>query len=161
MPISVTEKINIQSSPSEISDYMFDPANDTTWIGGVVQVKNLTSDKLDIGSEIHRIANFLGKDIDYILMINRLEKGKYLGMESTKSPFPMKMNYIIEQGVPPGPNGEESYSVVKIRIEADAKGYLMFVDRLLTLMVSRNMRGDLRRLKSILEGREFDEEYID
>jgi len=140
---------------------MFNPANDTTWIDGVVQVKNLTSDKLDVGSEIHRIAHFLGKDIDYILMINRLEKGKYLGMESTKSPFPIKIYYIIEPGEAPGPDGEENFSVVKITIEADAKGYLMFVDRLLSLMVSRNMRGDLRRLKSIMEGRDYDEENID
>ena len=137
---------------------MFDPKNDKTWLGGVIEVKSVSSDEIQEGTEIHRIAHFLGKNIDYILKVEKLIKGKLLFTETTTSPFPMKVEYLVEdvadkltpEGLP--------YSVVSIKIEGESKGYLMFIDRLLALMVSHNVKGDLQKLKRIMENSEEDDD---
>ena len=151
MAINVTERININCPAESIAEFMFDPKNDKQWLGGVIEVKSVSTATIEEGTEIHRVAHFLGKDIDYVLEVNKIIKGKLLSTVSTKSPFPMKIEYLVEyiegnlseEGLP--------YSTVSIKIEGKAKGYLMFVDRLLALMVSHNVRGDLLKLKQILE----------
>jgi hypothetical protein len=147
MAINVTERVLVDGTQESISDFMFNPQNDTVWIGGILEVKSIT--------KIHRIAHFMGKDVDYILEITKLEPGKELSMKSIKSPFPMEVSYLIEPNdeIQPEPD-ENPGCFVKIRIRGKSKGYFMFIDRLLSLMVSHNIRGDLRSLKEILEGKE-------
>lgn len=159
MAINVTERINIDCPAETIAEFMFDPQNDMQWLGGVIEVKNVSTSIIEVGTEIHRIAHFLGKDIDYILVVKKIIKGKLLSTESTKSPFPMKVDYLVEDVE--GKQSEEGlpYSVVSIKIEGQSKGYLMFVDRLLALMVSHNVKGDLMKLKQILEKTEEQDTY--
>ena len=132
MPINVIEKIHINGSEDQIASYMFDPQNDPTWISGVMEVKSVSDSPVKEGTEIHRIAHFLGKDVDYILKVNKLQKDSLLSMESIKGPV----------------------CTVKVQISGESKGYFMFIDRLLSLMVSENVKGDLRKLKDIFEGEE-------
>ena len=158
MAIEVIEKINISGSEDHIASYMFDPTNDTNWISGVMEVKNVTELPLREGTEIHRIAHFLGKDVDYILRVNKFEKANLLSMESVKGPFPMQVTYSIEQNIPDNNEGNPKTCSVKIQISGESKGYFMFIDRLLSLMVSQNVKGDLRKLKNIIEGEEEGED---
>ena len=120
MAINVTERININCPAEAISEFMFDPKNDTQWLGGVIEIKSVSTDAINEGTEIHRIAHFLGKDIDYILVVKKIIKGKQLSTESIKSPFPMKVDYLVEDVE--GKQSEEGlpYSIVSIKIEGQS-----------------------------------------
>jgi len=156
MAIKITEKIQIFGSEDLIASYMFNPQKDPTWISGIQEIKSVSHLPIEEGTEIHRIAHFLGKDIDYILKVTKLEKDRLLSMDSVKGPFPMKVNYIIDPSVESSEDGNPS-CLVSIDISGESKGYFMFIDRLLSLMVSQNVKGDLQTLKKIIEGDSDDE----
>lgn len=154
MAINVTERIHINSNPEAIAGFMFNPLNDPSWISGIKEIRNISSSPIASGTEVHRIAHFLGKDVDYILKIDELKNNTSLSMESIKGPFPMKVRYEIEPGELKEPEDDEPYCIVRIQIKGESKGYFMFIDRLLSIMVSSNIRGDLQTLKSIMEDEE-------
>ena len=151
MAINVTERINILRPAEDIAMFMFNPKNDTDWLGGVIEVKSVSNETVMEGTEIHRVAHFLGKDIDYVLKVNKLIEGKLLSTESTVSPFPMKVEYKVEDVDDKLTPEGQPFSLVSIKIEGESKGYLMFIDRLLALMLSHNVKGDLQKLKQIME----------
>ena len=48
---------------------------------------------------------------------------------------------------------DKNKSIVQITLVGSSEGFLMFLDRISTIMVSQNLKGDLRRLKDMIEGR--------
>jgi len=157
MAIKVIEKIQIFGSDELIASYMFNPQKDPSWISGILEVKNISKMPVEEGTEIHRIAHFMGRDVDYILKVTKLEKDRVMSMDSIKGPFPMNVDYIIDPN--PDQKSEEANPscTVRIHVSGESKGYFMFIDRLLSILVSQNVKGDLQTLKNIIEG-EVEEE---
>lgn len=152
MSINVIETMKISASQKRVAAFMFNPENDMQWIGGIKEVRDIPKPPVTVGSRIHRVATFLGKEIDYILEVNDFEENHFLGMEAVKSPFPMKVSYQVDAE-------NESSCVVRIQLEGSTKGFFMFMDRLSTIMVGETLKGDLRRLKEIME--RSDEEKVE
>ena len=69
MAINISEKIHINSPAPQVAAYMFDPQNDSHWIGGILEIKSVSTPVIEQGTEIHRVAHFLGKDVDYVLKV--------------------------------------------------------------------------------------------
>jgi len=145
MAISVIETMKINASQKQVATFMFNPENDVQWIGGIKEVRDISNLPVTVGSRIHRVATFLGKEIDYILEVNDFEENHFLGMEAVKSPFPMKVSYQVDVK-------NETSCVVRIQLEGSTKGFFMFMDRLSTIMVGETLKGDLSRLREIMEG---------
>ncbi len=150
MAISVIEKIEIDAIPADVAKIMFDPNNDIRWMGGIHEVRKIDSLPLKEGSTVHRIAGFAGKKIDYILEVVRVIPDHLLEFETTKSPFPMNIIYQIS-------DFENNKSLAQITLKGSSKGFLMFLDRLSTIMVSQNLKGDLRHLRDMVEGKTWQE----
>ncbi len=146
MAISVIEKIEIDATPAEVAKIMFDPNNDIRWMGGIHEVREINGLPLKQGSTVHRISGFAGKKVDYILKVIKIIPDQFVEFETTKSPFPMNIIYEIS-------GYEENKSMAQITLKGSSKGFLMFLDRLSTIMVSQNLKGDLRHLKDMVEGR--------
>ena len=144
MSIKVIERIEISAPQKIVAKYMFNPENDLSWIGGIKVVRDISKLPVQVGTRIHRIATFLSKEIDYILEVVDYEENHFLLMKSIKSPFPMEVEYQVD-------NYLEGSSMVQIRITGSSKGFFMFMDRLMNIMVSHNIKGDLRRLKNLAE----------
>ncbi len=145
MAISVIEKIEILASPAEIAKIMFDPNQIIRWIGGIKEVREITGVPIEIGSKHNRIADYAGKDVEYILEVTDFIPDRLLVMYTKKSPFPMEVTYKIDVF-------QEHHSMVEIKLEGNSEGFLMFLDRLSTIMVSQHLKGDLERLKDMAEG---------
>ncbi len=152
MAINVIETMKISAGQKQVAAFMFNPENDMRWIGGIIEVRDISKLPVTVGSRIHRVATFLGKEIDYILEIIDFEENHFLGMEAVKSPFPMKVSYQVDAE-------NETSCVVNMQLEGSTKGFFMFMDRLSTIMVGETLKGDLRRLKEIME--RSDTEKID
>jgi uncharacterized membrane protein len=145
MPVDVTATAIIARPREEVAAYLRDPANDTSWIGGLRSARLLTPGPVAVGSQVERVASFLGRRVEYVNEIVELT-GERLAMRSVRSPFPMRVTY----GHRPATTGATEVSV---RVEGDAGRYYALLAPLLGLAVRRSIIRDLRNLKRVLEGR--------
>jgi uncharacterized membrane protein len=145
MPVDVTATATIDRPREEVAAYLRDPANDTTWIGGLRSARLLTPGPVAVGSQVERIAGFLGRRVQYVNEVTELT-GDRLVMRSVRSPFPMRVTY----GYRPAGDGATEVSV---RVEGDAGRFYALAAPLLGLAVRRSIVRDLRNLKRVLEGR--------
>ena len=144
MPIDVTATSTIGRFHEEVAAYLRDPANDTSWIGGLRSARLLTPGPVMVGSQVERVASFLGRRVEYVNEITELT-GQRLAMRSVRSPFPMRVTYGHR---PTGDNATE----VSVRVEGDAGRFYALLAPLLGVAVRRSIGRDLRNLKQVLEG---------
>jgi uncharacterized membrane protein len=144
MPVDVTVTGTIGRPRAEVAAYLRDPANDTSWIGGLRSARLLTPGPVAVGSQVERVASFLGRRVEYVNEITELT-GDRLAMRSVRSPFPMRVTYGHR------PTGD-SATEVSVRVEGDAGRYYSLLAPLLGVAVRRSITRDLRNLKQVLEG---------
>jgi uncharacterized membrane protein len=145
MAVDVTATDTIDRPRDQVAAYLRDPANDTTWIGGIRSAQLLTPGPVAIGSRVERVASFLGRRVRYINEITELT-ADLLAMRSVRSPFPMQVTYEHRDD---GANATR----VSVRVQGDASRFYALVTPLLGLAVRRSITRDLRNLKQLLEAR--------
>jgi hypothetical protein len=94
--IDVTVGTSIRAPRDEVARYATDHRNDPVWIGGISEAELLGEPPIAVGSRVRRIASFLGRRIEYVNEVTRLEPDALLEMRSVKSPFPMVETYSFE-----------------------------------------------------------------
>jgi carbon monoxide dehydrogenase subunit G len=145
MAVDVTATGTIARPRDEVAAYLRDPANDTTWIGGVRSARLLTPGPVTVGSRVERVASFLGRRVEYVNEITELTAER-LAMGSVRSPFPMRVTYGHRDA---GAGTTE----VLVRVQGEAGRFYGLVGPLLGLAVRRSIARDLRNLKQVLETR--------
>jgi hypothetical protein len=145
MGLDVTASVEIGATPEEVALVQFDATNDPDWIGGVDRVEPLTPPPLAVGSEVRRVGGFMGKPIEWVMHVVRLEPARHLGMRAVKSPFPMEVDYRLE----PIDGGRRTRA--SIRIRGEGAGMYRLPGPLLGPMVRNSVAGDLRRLRTMVE----------
>ena len=145
MAVDVTATASIDRPRDQVAAYLRDPANDTTWIGGLRSARLLTPGPVTVGSQVERVASFLGRRIRYVNEITELTADR-LAMRSVRSPFPMRVTYGHR-------DAEDSTTEVSVRVQGDAARFYAPVAPLLGLAVRRSITRDLRNLKQALEQR--------
>jgi uncharacterized membrane protein len=143
MPVDVTATATIDRPREEVAAYLRDPANDTSWIGGLRSARLLTPGPVRVGSRVERVASFLGRRVEYVNEITELT-GDRLAMRSVRSPFPMRVTYGHR-------DVEDSTTEVSVRVEGDAGRFYALAAPLLGPAVRRSIARDLRNLKQVLE----------
>jgi uncharacterized membrane protein len=134
----------VERPRDEVAAYVTDWRNDPAWIGALRDVRLETEGPFGIGSRVARVASFLGRRIEYVNEIAEHEPGSRLVMRSVKAPFPMTVVYEFEDAA-------EGATRVRIRAGGDASGFYRLAGPLLDRAVARGIRGDLGRLKRLLE----------
>ncbi len=145
MSTHVDESIEIARPPGEVARYMFDWRNDPDWIGGISEARLLSDGDFGIGSQVERVASFVGKRIEYVLEVEDYEPGALLAMRSVRAPFPMTVTYEISD--------TRGGAHARVQVGGDASGFYRFAGPLLNLQATRSIAADLRRLKAVLEAR--------
>jgi uncharacterized membrane protein len=145
MAVDVTATETIDRPCDEVAAYLRDPANDTRWIGGIRSARLLSPGPVAIGSQVERVAAFLGRRVQYVNEIIELTADR-LAMRSVRSPFPMRVTYGHR-------DTGDSTTEVSVRVEGDAGRYYALAAPLLGLAVRRSIARDLRNLKQVLEAR--------
>jgi hypothetical protein len=144
MAIDTTAVIAVARPREAVAAYLREPANDVDWIGGVRSARLVTVPPVGVGSQVERVASFLGRRIEYVNKITELTPTR-LAMRSVRSPFPMQVTYGFEAA---GDGATE----VSVRVQGDARRLYRLADPLLELLVRRSVGRDLRTLKRVLEG---------
>ena len=143
MPLDVTARQSIARPPEEVAAYVFDPVHDTEWIGGITSALILGDKPVEAGTRVSRVARFMGRTIEYVNEITELVPGRRLVMKSVVAPFPMRVTYAFE--------AEGHGTLASVRVEGDASPMYGLTTPFLSFFVKRNVQGDLRRLKRLLE----------
>ncbi|MBI5288548.1 MAG: SRPBCC family protein [Chloroflexi bacterium] len=144
MALDVSATLRIERTADDVADYATNPAHDTVWIGGIKQARMLTDPPVRIGTQVERVAHFMGRRVEYVLEVVGLDAGRRLEMASVKAPFPMRVTYGFEL--------DREATIVSIRVQGGPDGLMGLLSPVMAMGVRRNISGDLRRLKRVLEG---------
>ena len=136
MSVDITARVHVDREPAAVAAYMTDPANDPEWIGGLREAELLGNGPVTVGSQVRRVAYFLGRRVEYINEVLALDDSQ-LDMRSVKAPFPMRITYRFE----PAPEGG---TMVSNHVRGGGL-------RLFAPLVRRNVQRDLERLRDTLE----------
>ena len=69
MAMDVKAEALINRSRQDVTSYAMNPENDPVWITGIVEARMLTEPPLAEGTQVQRLATFLGKRIEYVLEV--------------------------------------------------------------------------------------------
>jgi carbon monoxide dehydrogenase subunit G len=141
--MDVTVERTIACPRAEVAPFVMDNRNDTAWIGGIKESELLGEPPIREGSDVRRVASFLGRRIEYVLRIERLLPDAQLAMHSVKAPFPMTVTY--------GFTDDGAGTRVSIRVGGEAGGWYRMAESLLASRSKRSIASDLERLAGILE----------
>ena len=144
MSIDVTAEVHVNRPREQVAAYMSDPANDPEWIGGLREARLLGDGPIGQGSRVARVASFMGRKVEYVNEITRLEPGRVLDMHSVKAPFPMHITYTFED--------RDGGTLVRNRVRGGG-GLFSLGSPLFAPMVRLGVQKDLERLREVLESR--------
>ncbi|HEV3376893.1 MAG TPA: SRPBCC family protein [Thermoleophilaceae bacterium] len=141
MSIDVLAEVQVRRPREQVAAYMTDPANDPEWIGGLREARLVGDGPVREGSRVARVASFLGRRVEYLNEITRLEPG-VLEMRSVQAPFPMHITYTFEP--------HDGGTVVRNHVRGGG-GWLSLGSPAFAPLVRRSVQKDLERLRDVLE----------
>lgn len=144
MGIDVETSIEVARPRAEVAAYAADPDNVQAWYRNIKRVEWLTDPPLQVGTRLAFAAEFLGRRMAYTYEIVAHEPGERLVMRTGDGPFPMETTYLWVDG----PGGS---TVMALRNRGRPAGFSAIAAPMMAAAVRRANRGDLRRLKAVLE----------
>ena len=144
MAMTMTARMEIGRPAEAVFDYIANMELNTTWQAGMRECRFTSEPPLAVGSTYEQVASFMGRSIRSSFVVTALEPGRSITIETVESTFPIKVTRTVE------PLGE-SRARVSARIEGGPGGILGLLAPLMKRMAQRSVRGDYRRLKSLLE----------
>ena len=66
MPVDTTATLRIDKPATQVAAYLREPDNDPRWIGGIQSARLLAPRPVGVGSQVERVATFLGRRIEYV-----------------------------------------------------------------------------------------------
>jgi uncharacterized membrane protein len=145
MPVRAVSEIVIRRPRDAVAAFASDPRNDMQWIKAFVRVDPPAELPLKVGSQVTRVARFLGKNIEYVLEVTEHTPGHRLAMRTVRGPIAMNVTYEFEDA------GDGAR--MRIINSGDASGLYALAAPLMSRMVKTNVDKDLARLKELLEER--------
>ncbi len=143
MSIDVNAETLIDRPKEDVARFAMNAENDPIWIGGISEANVLTDPPMAKGTQVERLARFLGRRILYVNEVVEYDPGALLIMRSIKGPFPMTITYQFEE--------EGASTLARIRVQGDASGFYRLAAPVLSRAVKRSTTNDLKSLKGVLE----------
>lgn len=134
----------IHRTPAEVAEFMFDPANDLAWTGGITSSRPDQPGPLQEGHTVVRTATFLGRTFDYGYVVTAHEADRLVEMQVDR-PFPMVVRYELA-------SVGDGATEVAIRATGSPSRFFGWARPLMAAQVRRSISADLARLKECLGG---------
>lgn len=141
MPVDVKPSVLVRRSPAEVAAFMFDPANDLRWTGGITTSTPAQPGPLVEGATVERTARFLGRTFTYGYVVTRHEPDRLLELKVDR-PFPMTVRYELDEH----PDG----TLVTIHATGTPGRFFGWATPLMARQVRKSITGDLARLRDCL-----------
>ena len=140
--VDVRPSVVVRRPRGEVAAFMFDPANDLRWTGGITSSRPAQPGPLTTGASVERTAKFLGRTFTYGYTVTKLEPGTLLEMKVDR-PFPMLVRYELDD------TGDGTQ--VTIHAAGEPGGFFGWASPLMTRQVRKSITADLERLRACLE----------
>ena len=144
MAMTMSASVEIERPASAVFDYISNMELNTTWQAGMRECRVTSEPPLAVGSTYEQVASFMGRPVRSSFVVTALEPGHSITIETVESTFPIKVTRTVE------PLGE-SRTRASASIEGGPGGIVGLLAPLMKRMAQRSVRGDYRRLKSLLE----------
>jgi len=142
MPVDVRPAVLVRRGRHEVAAFMFDPANDLRWTGGITASRPTRPGPLVEGATVERTARFLGRTFRYGYVVTRHEPDRLVEMKVDR-PFPMVVRYELDDA--------DGGTVVAIHATGNPGGFFGWATPLMRRQVDKSISGDLERLRTCLE----------
>jgi hypothetical protein len=141
--VDVRPEVLVHRPRADVAAFMFDPANDLRWTGGITSSQAAQPGPLVEGATVERTARFLGRTFRYGYVVTEHEQDRLVEMKVDR-PFPMLVRYELQDA----PDG----TLVAIRAVGSPGRFFGWATPVMARQVRRSITGDLGRLRSALEG---------
>jgi uncharacterized membrane protein len=131
----------------EVFAVLADLENDVKWRSEWVETKNMSGDSLGVGATFRLTGAFLGRRIPTMYEVIEYEPNRSAAWKTVSGPLPLKFQRTFERG--------EGGTRFTIKYEAEVRGLFKLVMSLLAGTVKRQHKGDLRKVKELMETRAF------
>jgi uncharacterized membrane protein len=128
----------------EVAAYAGDPGSAPEWYARIDSVEWRTDPPVAVGSRMDFVARFLGRRLAYTYEVVELVPGERLVMRTAQGPFPMETTYAWQAL-------DGSSTRMTLRNRGNPAGFSVLAAPFLARAVRRANRGDLRRLRELLE----------
>src|SRR5215207_7073792 len=88
MALDIRSVVLIHRPRSDVAAFMFDPANDLRWTGGITASRPAQAGLLAPGATVGRTARFLGRTFDYGYLVTQHDPDRMVELKVDR-PFPM------------------------------------------------------------------------
>ena len=142
MTVDVRPEVLVRRPRAEVAAFMFDPAHDLEWTGGIPSSRPSRPGPLTMDATVERTARFLGREFVYGYVVTEHEPDRLVEMKVDR-PFPMTVRYELADA----PEG----TVVAIRASGAPGRFFGWATPLMTRQVRKSVTADLERLRDRLE----------
>lgn len=142
MAVDVRPEVRVARPRSDVAAFMFDPANDLQWTGGITSSKPAQPGPLTRGSTVERTAKFLGRSFTYGYVVTQHEPDRLVELKVDR-PFPMLVRYELAD--------VEGGTLVAIHAAGTPGRFFGWATPLMSRQVRKSIASDLERLRTSLE----------
>ena len=143
MAVAVRPEVLVRRPRAEVAAFMFDPANDLTWTGGITSSRPARPGPLVEGAKVERTARFLGRTFRYGYVVTEHQPDRLVEMKVDR-PFPMLVRYELAD--------DPAGTLVAIRAVGAPGRFFGWATPVMARQVRKSITGDLGRLRAALEG---------
>jgi Polyketide cyclase / dehydrase and lipid transport len=141
--VDVRPEVRIRRPRTEVATFMFDPANDLAWTGGITDCRPARPGPLVEGSVVERTARFLGRSFTYGYVVTAHEPDQLVEMNVDR-PFPMRVRYELS-------DAGDGTTLAAIHATGSPGRFFGWATPLMRRRVHRSIAADLERLRACLE----------
>lgn len=143
MAIDIRPEVLVHRPRSDVAAFMFDPANDLAWTGGITSSRPARPGPLVHGAAVQRTARFLGRTFTYGYVVTAHQPDRLVELKVDK-PFPMLVRYELV-------DAPQDCTLVAIHAAGSPGGFFGWATPIMARQVRRSITADLHRLRDQLE----------
>jgi hypothetical protein len=142
------ESIVVDRPADEIFEFLTTPENDLLWVSTARERSVESGEPIGVGSRVRAVDRFLGRRVETVFEVTEHEPPRRSSIR-VERPVAATGTYVLE------PVGEGTRFRWLLDAEPGLGGLYLgrLTDPLVTRIFRRRVRGDLRRLKQVLEQR--------
>jgi Polyketide cyclase / dehydrase and lipid transport len=140
--VDVRPTVLVRRPRADVAAFMFDPANDMRWTGGILASRPAQAGPLVTGATVERTAKFLGRTFTYGYVVTEHDPDRMVTLRVDR-PFPMTVRYELADD----PQG----TLVAIHATGTPGRFFGWATPLMARQVRTSIAGDLARLRTCLE----------
>ena len=144
MSVDVRPEVRIRRARPAVAGFMFDPANDLAWTGGITDSRPAQAGPLVEGAVVERTARFLGRSFTYGYVVTAHEPDRLVEMKVDR-PFPMIVRYELS-------DAGDGATLAAIHASGSPGRFFGWTTPWRRRQVHRSIAADLDRLRACLEG---------